>query len=100
MQQDYHKKINMLVVLVQDSYISELAFVTTAYIITLKNFSITFTMMGNKEAPKTSSNCREAKLPFEDRGGVADGNRASKIRVISSQVPSYTIKSLLLIHLL
>lgn len=89
----------MLVVLVQDSYISELAFVTTVYIITLKNFSITFTMMGNKKAPKISSNCREAKLPFEDRGGDGDGNRASKIRVISSQVPSYTIKNLP-IHLL
>lgn len=35
MQQNYHKKINMLVVLVQYSYISGLPFVTTVYISTL-----------------------------------------------------------------
>ena len=81
MQQDYHKKIR-LIILIQDSYISEL--VTAVYIITLKKFSITCTMMGNKKALKTSSNCREAKLPFEDRGGDGDGNQASKIRAISS----------------
>lgn len=57
-------------------------------------------MMGKKKAPKTSSNCGEMKLPFEDRDGDGDGNRASKIRAISRRVPSCAIKSLLLIHLL
>lgn len=57
-------------------------------------------MMGKKKSPKTSSNCGEMKLPFEDRDGDGDGNRASKIRAISRRVPSCAIKSLLLIHLL
>lgn len=73
MQQNCHEKINILVLLVQHSYISGLPLCTTIYRITLKKFFlITFKGTGNKKAPKIAT--AEAKLPFGDRDGDGDRN--------------------------